>query len=77
VTTTGAPDRPAANSNGQRIGHVTEALAADFAAVDALAGWRAYLCGAPPMVEAATRLLRERGVDPSHIYADAFYAKAV
>jgi ferredoxin-NAD(P)+ reductase (naphthalene dioxygenase ferredoxin-specific) len=77
VTTTGAPDRPEANSNGQRIGHVTEALAADFAAVDALAGWRAYLCGAPPMVEAATRLLRERGVDPSHIYADAFYAKAV
>ncbi|AJC19732.1 2Fe-2S iron-sulfur cluster-binding protein [Pandoraea pulmonicola] len=76
VTTTGAPDGPEAYGHGQRIGHVTDALAADFAVADALAGWRAYLCGAPPMVEAATRLLRERGVDPSHIHADAFYAKA-
>lgn len=76
VTTTGAPDGSDAHGNGLRIGHVTEALAEDFAVVDALAGWRAYLCGAPPMVEAATRLLRERGVEASHIHADAFYAKA-
>ncbi|MCI3205099.1 MULTISPECIES: FAD-binding oxidoreductase [Pandoraea] len=59
-----------------RTGHVTEALAADYTAPDALTGWRAYLCGAPPMVDAATRLLRERGIDGAHIYADAFYAKA-
>ena len=59
-----------------RAGHVTEALAADFRGTDALVGWRAYLCGAPPMVDAATRLLRERGIDSAHIYADAFYAQA-
>ncbi|ALS58859.1 2Fe-2S iron-sulfur cluster-binding protein [Pandoraea norimbergensis] len=59
-----------------RLGHVTDAIAADFAGAGALAGWRAYLCGAPPMVVAATALLRGRGMDASHIYADAFYARA-
>ncbi|WP_454738038.1 2Fe-2S iron-sulfur cluster-binding protein [Cupriavidus necator] len=54
-----------------RTGLVTEAVAQDFSA---LAGWRAYLCGAPPMVDAATLLLRDKGVRPEHIYADAFYA---
>ncbi|MGC7411311.1 2Fe-2S iron-sulfur cluster-binding protein [Pandoraea pneumonica] len=71
-------DTPAASGNGGpsiRLGHVTDAVAADFAGADALAGWRAYLCGAPPMVDAATALLRARGIDASHIYADAFYAK--
>ncbi|VVE88509.1 2Fe-2S iron-sulfur cluster-binding protein [Pandoraea bronchicola] len=70
TATTGREDR------AFRLGHVTEALATDFTARDALTGWRAYLCGAPPMVDAATRLLRERGLDAAHIYADAFYAKA-
>jgi len=56
-----------------RSGIVTEALARDW---PSLAGWRAYLCGAPPMVEAASALARERGILPEHIYADAFYAKA-
>jgi len=60
-------------ADGQRSGIVTEALARDWAS---LAGWRAYLCGAPPMVEAASELARARGVRPEHIYADAFYAKA-
>jgi ferredoxin-NAD(P)+ reductase (naphthalene dioxygenase ferredoxin-specific) len=72
----GAPDAPEALNPGFRLGHVTDALAADYAAPEALSGWRAYLCGAPPMVDAATRLLRERGIDAAHIYADAFYAKA-
>ncbi|MGO4303311.1 2Fe-2S iron-sulfur cluster-binding protein [Cupriavidus sp. RAF12] len=54
-----------------RTGLVTEAVGKDFAD---LSGWRSYLCGAPPMVEAATRLLRQKGVKPEHIYADAFYA---
>ena len=56
---------------GLRTGLVTEAVAADFSD---LQGWRAYLCGAPPMVDAATLLLRSKGVQPEHIYADAFYA---
>ncbi|MGI4718181.1 MAG: 2Fe-2S iron-sulfur cluster-binding protein [Janthinobacterium lividum] len=58
---------------GLRGGIVTEAVAQDW---PSLAGWRAYLCGAPPMVEAASALARERGIRPEHIYADAFYAKA-
>ena len=73
VTTTDAPDR---TEHAFRLGHVTDALAADYAAPNALAGWRAYLCGAPPMVDAAARLLRERGIDRAHIHADAFYAQA-
>ncbi|WP_064576239.1 2Fe-2S iron-sulfur cluster-binding protein [Cupriavidus gilardii] len=54
-----------------RTGLVTEAVEQDYGD---LTGWRAYLCGAPPMVEAATVLLRDRGIRPDHIYADAFYA---
>ncbi|WP_422650520.1 2Fe-2S iron-sulfur cluster binding domain-containing protein [Cupriavidus sp. H18C1] len=54
-----------------RTGLVTEAVAHDYADLN---GWRAYLCGAPPMVEAATVLLRDRGIQADHIYADAFYA---
>ncbi|AJE97449.1 2Fe-2S iron-sulfur cluster-binding protein [Pandoraea apista] len=73
VTTTDASGH---TPDAFRVGHVTDALAADYTAPDALLGWRAYLCGAPPMVEAATRLLRARGIDGAHIYADAFYAKA-
>lgn len=56
---------------GLRTGHVTEAVNEDFAD---LRGWRSYLCGAPPMVDAATTLLRQKGVLPEHIYADAFFA---
>lgn len=54
-----------------RTGLVTEAVEQDYGD---LTGGRAYLCGAPPMVEAATELLRDRGVRTEHIYADAFYA---
>ena len=38
-----------------------------------LSGWRAYLAGPPPMVEAATRLVVDHGVNSDHVYADAFY----
>ena len=53
-----------------RPGLVTDAIAQDH---QDLAGWRAYLCGSPPMVEAATRLVRRCGVPAAHIHADAFY----
>lgn len=54
----------------QRCGLVTEAIEHDFMN---LSGWRAYLCGSPPMVEAATLLARHKGIAAEHIYADAFY----
>lgn len=59
--------------SGLRSGLVTDAVAQDWASLE---GWRAYLCGAPPMVDAATLVARERGIAFEHIYADAFYAKA-
>lgn len=55
-----------------RCGMVTDSIGQDFAD---LSGWRAYLCGSPPMVEAATMLARRRGIDPRHVHADAFYAQ--
>ena len=57
-----------------REGVVTAAVGADWGS---LAGWRAYLCGAPPMVEAAAMLVKRRGVAPEHVYADAFYASPI
>lgn len=50
---------------------VTDAFDCDW---PSLQGWRAYLCGAPPMVEAAAMLAKKKGVLPEHVYADAFYA---
>ncbi len=32
----------------------------------------AYVCGPPPMVDAATALLERRGVAPDRIYVDKF-----
>ncbi len=54
-----------------RSGLVTDAIAQDWSS---LSGWRAYLCGAPPMVEAATLLARQKSVAPEQIHADAFYS---
>ena len=58
-------------AHGCRNGLVTEAIAEDWSSLE---GFRAYLCGAPPMVEATTLLVRQMGVLPEQIYADAFYA---
>jgi naphthalene 1,2-dioxygenase ferredoxin reductase component len=60
-------------ATARRVGLVHEAAAADLADLD---GAKAYLAGPPPMVEAATALLRERGVQRSDIHADAFYTEA-
>jgi ferredoxin-NAD(P)+ reductase (naphthalene dioxygenase ferredoxin-specific) len=67
VVTTGN-DNPALRS-----GLVTDAVTQDWESLD---GWRAYLCGAPPMVEAATFLVKQKGVLAEHIHADAFYNSA-
>ncbi|SNT38226.1 ferredoxin-NAD(P)+ reductase (naphthalene dioxygenase ferredoxin-specific) [Noviherbaspirillum humi] len=56
-----------------RSGLVTDAVAADW---NDFSGWRAYLCGAPPMVEAAAMMVKLRGIQAEHVYADAFYPAA-
>ncbi len=60
------------NPASQRCGLVTEAIEQDLGD---LSGWRAYLCGSPPMVESATLVARRKGVAPDHIHADAFYTQ--
>ncbi len=57
--------------SGRRRGLVTDAIAQDIPCFE---GWRAYVCGAPPMVEATAALLKQRGIEEHHVYADAFYA---
>lgn len=59
---------------GHRAGLVTDSIAQDF---NDLRDWRAYLCGSPPMVEAATRLVQRMGLPPERVYADAFYASPI
>ena len=55
---------------GLRNGLVSDAVARDFSS---LVGWRAYFCGAPPMVDAASLMARQRGIAAEHVHADAFY----
>lgn len=57
----------------RRTGFLHEAAARDFPDLD---GVKAYLAGPPPMVEAATRLLLDRGMRREDIHADAFYTEA-
>ena len=57
----------------RRTGFLHDALAADLGELD---GCKAYLAGPPPMVEAATRLLGQRGMRREDIHADAFYTEA-
>lgn len=58
-------------ASGHKTGLVTDAIARDIPDFD---GWRAYVCGAPPMVEATAALLKQRRIEEHHVYADAFYA---
>jgi propane monooxygenase reductase component len=52
------------------ITEVVDRLEGDLAEVDA------YLCGPPPMVDAAIALLEARGVPEAHIYFDKFTTTA-
>jgi propane monooxygenase reductase subunit len=52
------------------ITEVVERLEGDLADVDA------YLCGPPPMVDAAIAMLEARGVPEEHIYYDKFTTTA-
>lgn len=55
---------------GRRSGFVHDAVASDYAD---LAGFKAYLAGPPVMVEAATEVLKSKGMAQRDIHADAFY----
>lgn len=54
-----------------RTGLITEVISQD---ISDFRGWRAYVCGAPPMVEATALLLKQHGINEQQVYADAFYA---
>jgi naphthalene 1,2-dioxygenase ferredoxin reductase component len=60
-------------AGNRRSGLVTEVVGRDFTD---LIGFNAYLAGPPAMVDAASALLRERGMSGRDIHADAFYSAA-
>ncbi|AJW44642.1 naphthalene 1,2-dioxygenase [Ralstonia mannitolilytica] len=57
-----------------RSGLVTDAIESDFKSLD---GWRAYLCGAPAMVDALSLIVAKLGIASEHVHADAFYPSGV
>jgi len=57
----------------RRTGFVTDAVATD---ITDLTGFKAYFAGPPPMVDAASELVRTRGVATRDIHADAFFPAA-
>lgn len=56
--------------DGMRHGNVTDAVDADF---ETCAGHVAYLCGPPPMVEAALKMLMKKRLFPRDIYREDFF----
>lgn len=60
-------------ASARRLGFVSDAVGADIASFD---GYKAYLAGPPPMVEATQQLLLGRGMARRDIHADAFYSQA-
>lgn len=56
----------------RRTGYVADCALADIAE---LAGFKAYVAGPPVMVEAASRGLQARGLNPADIHADPFYTE--
>ena len=57
----------------RRVGFVHQAVAADLSE---FGGYKAYLAGPPPMVEAATEMLLAKGLAQRDVHADAFYDQA-
>lgn len=53
-----------------RTSFVTDAVAQDLQNFD---GWKAYVAGPPPMVEAAMQIVTERGLRPEDLHADVFF----
>jgi NAD(P)H-flavin reductase len=52
----------------EAVGHVTDMLR--FDQVDA--GQQVYLCGPPPMIEAAEEWLRDHGIEDARVHAEKF-----
>jgi propane monooxygenase reductase component len=52
-------------------GFVHEAVG-EYLATGELEDYDAYMCGPPPMIDAATEMLTDRGLDDSRIYYDKF-----
>lgn len=57
-----------------RPGLVTDVMREEFPRME---GWRVYVAGPPPMVEAVDTLAVKNGVQPAHVYADAFYPAGI
>lgn len=53
-----------------RTGFVTDAVAKDLQDFD---GWKAYVAGPPPMVEAAMQISTARGLRSEDLHADVFF----
>ncbi len=53
-----------------RTGLVTDAVAMDLQDFD---GWKAYVAGPPPMVDAAMKVCKARGLRPEDLHADVFF----
>lgn len=58
------------NSDRFRTGFLTDTIASDVQDFD---GWKAYLAGPPAMMDAAGRLLIERGLRMDDMHADVFF----
>jgi len=55
---------------GWRTGFVTDAVAKELQDFD---GWKAYVAGPPPMVEAAMQISTARGLRSEDLHADVFF----
>lgn len=53
-----------------RTGFVTDIVAKDL---QDLNGWKAYIAGPPPMVEAAMQICTARGLRSEDMHADVFF----
>jgi NAD(P)H-flavin reductase/ferredoxin len=63
------PERNAGPWHGE-CGLITEVL--ERRVEGSMRGYEAYLCGPPPMIDAAIKVLERRGCKPSHVHFDRF-----
>lgn len=65
-----APVLSEAQSGQYRSGFVTQVVAEDLSDLD---GWKAYVAGPPPMVDAAMEVTSARGLHKKDMHADVFF----
>jgi CDP-4-dehydro-6-deoxyglucose reductase/ferredoxin-NAD(P)+ reductase (naphthalene dioxygenase ferredoxin-specific) len=66
--------RPSAATE-RRTGMLTQAVTEDLQGVAGFEGFKAYVAGPPPMVEAVQRELQAHGMTLRDVHADAFYSQ--